>query len=341
MQVASAAGAGPIGRGETGVGPGVVHGRLQALDVASEVHGTLAEFLRGLAHTLTQQPAEAAFALAELLCGLDHGRRVAPDHLDAVGVFLGEQTLLIALEGPRHGGARGDGVEAVPVAEVASVGHRFEVVDHGHGAERTEGLILGPWAFERVRPFLDVHRSATGDGTAVAADRLGQDRLRHLGAADREAAVLPLADLPVLDGDVARVPCAIEHHSCAVGRESRPPLVDRPLAVAAHLARLGGELVSIGQGEVHGAPHRDGLQLFGAEHRAVAPAAGSASVVVDEASHVRHGFACRADTGYASSALTHFLLNQLLGLEAVPAPQVLRVANLNVAVADPKVHRLG
>ena len=82
---------------------------------------------------------------------MDHRVDVAPLELDAVGVLLGDQAVLVALEGQGDGAAGRDDVEAVLVAEVVGV---LEGVDVAHQVHRAEGggrLVLGAMGVVRVR----------------------------------------------------------------------------------------------------------------------------------------------------------------------------------------------
>ncbi len=74
----------------------IVHGKLQALHLHGKVHRSLIQLLGHSARSLTQQLADP-LAQGNLLDDFDQRLLVAPGQFDAARVFLGDQSLFVAL----------------------------------------------------------------------------------------------------------------------------------------------------------------------------------------------------------------------------------------------------
>ncbi len=71
------------------------------------------------------------------------GIAVAPGQFETVGVGLGDDAVLVAVDGESHGRARRDGIEPVQVAQLVLVDEGLHVVVEAHGPEGGQSLVLG------------------------------------------------------------------------------------------------------------------------------------------------------------------------------------------------------
>ena len=115
------------------------------------------------------------------------------------------------------------------------------------------------------------------------------------------------------------------------------PQGPRLLEVVAQPVRHLAHLVTIGEFYPAGPAHDDGLQVLGAHHRAQAGAACGPVDVVDDAGVAYQVLTRHSALSHADALVPQFILQDLLHLGGLFAPQVSPVADLYLVVLDPQV----
>ena len=120
---------------------GIVGRRFLSVDVDGVLVGALADPLGGDLDSISENVAEA-LSLRQLLEHGDDRPVVAPGHFDAAGVFLGDDSVLVALDRESHARAGGNRVHPEAVADVVRLDDRLDIVIQAIGAEHADSLVL-------------------------------------------------------------------------------------------------------------------------------------------------------------------------------------------------------
>ena len=354
---------------QLGVVAGVVHARL----LTADVHGVFlaAEALAGPLHPVGQGVPEALPVDHPAHQGQD-GFGVAPGQLQALGLFPGEDAVFVALDGPGHGVAGGDGVHPRPVQQLVDLQHRIQVPVQQQGPEGLQGLILrlvglvegGVAAVADVQPAAAAQRA----GVAVVLGALDAVDLLRVVEEVHEPGVLGRAG-PVFDGPVAAgdgqggvglgAPLAehqgrhgavqgqigqVAHHPPA-GAEKDPQAVGQ-----AHFQELSPQLsgqglhrLRVGAGHGPGAAEHHGLELLAAHHRAHTAAGGDAAPLVADPGDQGQLLPRLADDGHAGLFPAHRVqvrVEGVLRVGGVHAPVARSVPQLHGLPVAEEIHRL-
>ncbi len=292
--------------------------------------------LRRRLRPLRQDVADA-LALGDLARQLDHRLGVAKVQLQPVGPLLAEQPLLVALHGEGDHHPRGDGVQAVGVADLVGHADGTQIIDATVGAKRAHRLVFGSAVLgvDLVLVVINLDDTLAVDGAGIAAAAINGDSIAESDAIDL-GRPLELAILKVARG---QSPHLVEAREAGV----RALIVRAPgqvLPVGRHPAAQLTDLFLIGHRHTGLATGHDRLEVFRAHHRADARPPGGMLDVIDDARIAHELFAARPDHGHPGTPFTQLFGNRLLGLEGRLAPEVLRGAQLCLTVVDPQVDGL-
>ncbi len=268
LQVAGAATGCGIAHGHPHIGPRVVHGQLQPLDMDGELQSASAQLLGSAAHSLAHQPSQLTALLGDLAHQSHGSFGISP------GRPARDQSPFLCLHSESHRAADADSIQAVTVAHLVELGDSFDVVYQAHGTEGGNSLIFRPCSlYAGIRPLDHGHFSATSDRTTAASIGPRQDRLRHAVAGDFLRALRPAPQAPVLQGKIAEPLKGDDAAGSADIMEPLCVLSDFGQQLAHRLAQAG--LI------MDGRPRRsfsdDGLELLGAHDRAQARASRRAA----------------------------------------------------------------
>jgi hypothetical protein len=114
-----------------------------------------------------------------------HGLSVAKPEIKAIRVPFGEDAILVTLHCKGDEASRGDGIQAIGIAELIGLRDGFQVGNTTHGTEGGYGFILRTSVdgiHEIGLPHLDLPLAA--DEAAVAGASALQNGFRHGLAAD-------------------------------------------------------------------------------------------------------------------------------------------------------------
>ena len=170
---------------------------------------------------------------------------------------------------------RANGIHAQPVAEVVHACDGVQVVDQQVAAKAAQRLVFGAFAAHaRVRPFRDLDRLATADGTGIAEGVADPDPVVHGLPGNRLSPVGPAALLPVLEWQTAKTlggehaaARAEQSHAGSLGPDHLVEALDeRPQRVCVGVPGLGR------------AAYGDRLEHFRAHHGAHTRPSSSARV---------------------------------------------------------------
>ena len=309
--------------------------RLGALD-GDEARLRVRPDLRGGAcRALGQQVAQPPAAEGRRLQRGEHGVRVAPAQRQPVGVGVGEDAVLVTLDGPGDGGAGADGVQPVIIAESVGLGDGGEVAHVAVGAEGGDGLVFGAaqLALHRELAFaFDFALAAHHAGVAgVAAD---QDRLRQPLAGD----FLGVFEVPtpVISCRQAAGELLAEHHA---GGAKLAQLLHAAVGLELGGAQGGYRLdaLGVGVGGALRAAHGNRLEVLGAHDRAQSGTAGGSISHIDDGGGAHQVLTGGPAAGHFDLAVAQILAQACLRIPRAQAPQVRRVAQLGLAVLDPQV----
>ena len=185
---------------------------------------------------------------------------------------------------------------------------------------------------------MHLHHALALHHARVAGVALLEDRLHHRGAVDL-AGLVERALGVVAGGMAAQLVLDAEHPGGAVLAEPLDAGVD-----LLHLLEALGQLAELlGHRRLGrlGAAHDDGLQALGAHHRAHAGAAVRAVRHVHDRGEAHQVLAGWPDLRYFGLRIADCLLQEPIDLAGHLAPQVLRRAQLGLAVGEPEIDRLG
>ena len=162
-----------IGGSQPGDVLGVVRRYLFALHMDGVLGADLAQLFPGHLDAIGQDVAEP-FPLGDLFGQGDDGLGVTPGHLQAIGLLLGQQAVLIALDHVADGRAHRDGVQSIVIADFIEPDDGGQVIVQQIGAKHAKRLVFWLVAdtivlFQGERTTGLPHFSPTGDGTVPTA----------------------------------------------------------------------------------------------------------------------------------------------------------------------------
>src|SRR5574343_960013 len=269
-------------------------------------------------------------------------------------LFLGQDAEFVHFHDGRDGGAEGDRVEAVFVAEHVGVLQGFQIADAVGGTERPGAFVLkaagGAPVFRLVLnrevALVELGDAAAGDG-ATEAGSIGNQMGLAVGRAlfvhgfgGDLAGLFELHVAVVAGGQGADFVDHVHQHLGAVFRQALAGdgVVLEHLLGGIGCLEEGREVLDAGN--ALGAANGDGLEVLGTHDGADAGTAGSTVQVIDDAGEEHLVFARAADRGDANQRILEFGLDGFLGVPAGRAPQVGGVAQFGLVVFDVEVNRL-
>ena len=232
------------------------------------------------------------------------------------------------------GGAQGDGVHAVLVAEEVGLEDGLQVVDAAVRAHAPGGFVLGSLTLAQVLGVGDLGHPAAADHAGVAAlgthqQLVGQGLPAHL-VGGREVAVPE-----VVGGQRPGLVEDVDQDVGAVGLEPGAPHGVQADALPG-LVHGGHETLGIGHLHRPGAHHHHGLEVLGAHDGAHPGAAGGAVHLVHDGREQHQLLPGGPDAGHLG-LLVGLGAQQVHRLGHQLAPQVGGVPELRVVVLDPQV----
>ena len=273
-------------------------------------------------------------AVADLPGDLDDRLGVAPLELNPARILVGEDSVLVALDGEGHGAGGADRIQPLAVADLVAGVDRGEVVVQAHRAERAEGLVLGLVVIRLEGAVFDLGFAAAGDRASPAGVFLFLDREDLVVADLLHAGEIVGRAGPVLDRRVAGGAGAGGHPGRAVLAEDlEHPLLFHPFAI------LGDGLLhalGVGQRDRRVAHGDDRLEPLRAHHGAQPAAARGPALVVDHRGQQAHPLAGRPDAGQAG-LLAVLLLDRVFQVVGVEAPPGVGRKELGPAVIQEEI----
>ena len=267
--------------------------QFQPLDVHGVAFRLAAEGLRGAAHPLGQQVAQAP-PMGDALDQAQDGRGVAP--FQRKGLIAGQQAPLVQLQGKGDGHAGRDGIQAVAVAQSVGVENDLRIVDPAQGTKSVGRLVLRPADLDGVGAGRHPRQPPAPDGAGIAALHLEPVAVKGVG-------------VDLLDkGDLGQLVVAGRLVAADIlgVHEKEGPLAAQPLQ-----ARVGGQFADgnaggFAQGRWNRRPPSgadvDGLEVLAAHDRP-RPAPGRRPVViVDDGRQAHAVLPRRADAGQSPGA---------------------------------------
>ena len=332
--------AAPVGGVEAEAGhlepPEVVSGVLEALVVHRPLPGVSSQLLRRGLGAHGEELPQFTPLVGDHLDGLVLCLGVAEGELQAVGVLLGEEPLLVALHGPAEGDPGADGVDAQPVAEIHGLVDVGEVAYPAVGAEGVDALELDAGQHRPLGVLLDQGDVVAADGAARAGDGLhhppGVDVLSAYLLGELEDGLLPV---PGGEGGLVLV-----DHDAHLGAEAPVGSREGALAEVVELLAVLQGALHVGDLDASRAPHGDGLEVLGAHDAADAGPTRLAVPVVCDVGVPDEVLPGGSDGGRADVVVSDLLLDEVEDLQGVGAPEVLGVPDLDLPVVDEQVDGL-
>ena len=342
------------------VGRGV--GQAHALDAARVVSGEFLALDRHrqirVAVLLAQALGAHAQVLAEPLALAGDFRRPGQRfggtefQFDTAGLLFCDCADLVEFHRRGNGGAEGNGIYPVLVADEIGVGQRIDVVHPGIRTQRPGRLVFQAARCAPVlRLVLNGEMAAVDGGDAPAGD--GAAETTRVG----DQVGLAVAFPRLVHGLSGNLACALELHFAHVAGRHGADLVDD---VHQHLGAVGGQSLSgnrvLGQDllagidRLHecarildvayalGASHGNGLQVLGGHDRADAGAAGRAVQVVDDRRVQATLLRGAAHGGDAQQRVLVFLVQPLIRRPDRLPPDIIGRGNFDLVIFHVQVH---
>src|SRR3989475_9472592 len=246
----------------------------------------------------------------------------------------GDDPVLVALHRERDHRARRDRVEHVLGVQLVDERERVQIAHAAEGPGGRERLVLGPAVLRRHAELLHLDLALARDGAGVAGAAVDQDGIAHRLAADG-ARPLERAVAEVARGqDAAR----LEGEHPAGGAELMEAVLRAvvvlfepdELALRLVLVRRGGRLRAAGGARPAGRR---------AHHRAEAAAAVEVLELVHDRCEPDAPLAGDPGLQHADPLVAELLLETVLHLARELPPVLRSVAELDLTVLDPEVHR--